>query len=246
MPAGVAIAAIVSNEDNASATVTLTGTPNGAVSFLAGRSPEVADATVAPHAGSGPYVVTLPHPSGWHVWVRDGADVAPEPGAVWVSLSGRQDADEAGQWLADTLWANRRLLDAAARQAGHRLTLAQTVYGARQVTKWPSLVILRPRIESEPFAFPHVWRHEFTFEVVLVQAHNTEQSEVETATTLGRAAQLILNQPAYLSFTLPSGVAVTGCRASSCSVDEGEVAGAGFQVIGTLSWRCEAQVQDAP
>lgn len=247
MPAGVAILAIENLQDGAHARVTLSGTPNGEVAFFAARTPERSAAAPVVFAGDNPYTLAFPAPVGWHVWVEDGGELAPEPAAVWIGLSDNKTLNEVGEAVAGILRANIRLLDAAIAQGAHRPTVQQVVYGYGGVVEaYPSLLLLRPRLERVAIAMPWVFQETYRLTLFTLLAHHEEQTEIETNARLAGAAMAILNTPDYETIVLPSGVVVTTCHCREAEVNEREVIPDVFEVQGVASWSGEATRQDAP
>jgi len=141
---GLVLSSLVDAGDNNHASITVLGTPNGSISFLAGRTPEVSLASSVTATGTGPYVVALGNPGCWFVWVQDGDGESVTPAAVWI---GGIDSilNDIGTKLRDILWSLAPGIEAALRKIYPDVTLKQACFGYdQQADQYPAIVVWKP------------------------------------------------------------------------------------------------------
>lgn len=245
MASGVAIQ-VANLHDGLRALVTLNGTVVGTLHFWASRTPDVAQATQVPYVVVGSqYYVTLDHPSLWYLWAKDDNGYTASPAAVWIGISDHREANEIGERVRDILRDNRLGLEAALRQWYASATLKQVEYGfPGEILEFPSIVVLNPRYREPYRFFPYGRESTFTFTLAFMLAHADEQSQLAAAVEFARAGMLILNQPAYETLILPSGLEVNFCQAEEGECTEIDLGEMGFYSAGTLLWSGNALRQD--
>jgi hypothetical protein len=235
----------VGTADGLGARAKTTGRPaGGALGFVGARVPEAPVAERIPFAHTGDnQVYTLTPPSGgpWYVWTRDGDGDSREPRFVHVGVGGRENLDEIGTFLRDTLDRNRPALDYALRSVFGKtnppVTVKMVVFGESALSNdWPAVVVASPRWEETYTGTDRLKLVTARFEVTACILHVDRQSQMLPAViALGRAVQNVLNLSAYERIRLPSGLIFANCQAPSMSFQE--------EQIGDIGWGAEATVQ---
>lgn len=245
MSNGVSIVSAANGLDGYSASVVISGTPSGPLSFWASRTPDVSNSLLCTHTGSNPYAISVPHPSLWYIWAKDDNGFTATPGAVWVGESDGIDLDEIGYAIRDVFLHNKTGLEAILRQDFPNITIKQIVYGSPILIEgFPSILVHRPRVSEQWVAFPWVKQHQYAFDIAFMLVHGDPQIRIQTVTRWTRAGMFIINQPAYETLVLPSGLVVNFCQASEGNSDEVDLGDVGFGVIGSLVWSGLALKQD--
>jgi len=100
MATGIKIKSIVSNNDGSTCLVALSGTPNGAVSFVSGRTPDVSKSSSvsASEISSTEYTITFSAPVLWYVWATD-TDGTTASYPVWIGLTADTNLNSCGLTL---------------------------------------------------------------------------------------------------------------------------------------------------
>ena len=245
----ISIAKVENLKDGSRCRVTLNGIPTAPVYFLIGQTPDAnkavaldSDYTTVAHPY---YTLTLPAPTHWYIWAVEGAESVKRPGALWIGLSDRQEIDELGTALSDIIRSNFPLLDAALQQRGVPLTMKQAVYGYGGIgNDFPLALVTRPSYSRESFFAPQGWLIKCSFTIMAFLLHTETSTEMPAGGTLTNAMSKILSTPDYQDIVLPSGVTVTGNGIGSASVEESEFDTAGFEVLCSLQWNGEYQIQE--
>lgn len=210
----LAIEAAANTHTGLSASVVLSGSPSGPLSFWISRVPDSAEAIPSPFTGAGPFIVTVPHPELWYFWAKDNdgfsadTDENGDPAykAAFCDVSGNPEANEIGHYLSDILWRNKQGIEAILRGEYSLATLKRVSYGfPGEIPDFPALCVCNPRWSWEDFAAPAVKNYTFTFDVAALVEHADEESKLSFATKLAEAAGKILSQPYYRQKKLASG-----------------------------------------
>lgn len=249
MPTGVYISSLVDAGDKKSATLTLQGTPSGALSFVFGRTADVSKAVPCVFDGANPYVLDLGAPGPWCVWAKDSNGTSALPAGLWIGGVERY-AREIGKTLRDSvLKFNQVLIEAAlaniygAAATGSPATLKQVVYGFEgAVDAFPAIIIQKPNWRNEWITAPYGMKTTFRYMISCVVEHNDETSELDEVMDFANAVQEILNQVPYVDLTLPSGLTVQNCYASEGNAGVFNL-GDRWASAGNLIWQCELDLQ---
>lgn len=245
---------LTSNHDGGSALAQLDGTPAGTLTWVASRMPTLDHAisiTGTPYVtttdanGLVTSTVTLTLPFGglWYIWWFEGGLPAPAPEAVWLSGSDGMDLDEAGHAVRDALWANKRGIEKAVIDLYPNLTIKSMVYGsATSLREFPAIVISKPDMHFDRIATDWTSLYEYSLSITVVLLHQSEQSEIDTATRIMRAAMTILSSPYYETITLPSGLMVVSCQCAEGSATVVDL-GTRYASLASFGWYGQAMKQ---
>jgi hypothetical protein len=182
----------------------------------------------------------------WYIWGRDGNGYTAAPGAIWVGRSSRRDVNELGERIRDILRENQAGLEAGLRQWYVEAAIRQIEYGfPGEIMDFPSIVVLEPRFREPRTFFPHGREITYSYNIAFMLAHSDEQSQLATAVEFARSGMLILNNPAYETLFLPSGLEVNFCQTEEGECREIDLGEIGFYSAGTLVWSGAALRQDA-
>jgi hypothetical protein len=231
--------------DGVTANVTISGSPTGAVSFLAARTPDSGGAVVVPSvlASAGVYTVTLPAPVLWYIWGQDsGGLTGPVP--VWVSTSNNLDMELCGKKVRDLLEANRAAIEAKIKVHNPDETLKKIAWGsALGIDDFPSIIVVRPKEDPKYAFFAYGSEIDYTVEVFALVLHQDKLSALTLAADMIAACMSILRQPAYSTVTLDSGlplnVTVNQGTADDEQLDENK-----WAATGSLVWSGNGLTQD--
>jgi hypothetical protein len=136
--------------------------------------------------------------------------------AVWVAVSDLEDIDDVALQLLQILKDNRRGIEVRLQQVEPGITVKQIVYGLpERIESYPSICVAQATF-SEQYQGPDYMRlANVSAELYGYIAHDNPTTQERLVGTFGRAVQRILNQVAYETIELTSGVVLTYCEAPS-------------------------------
>jgi hypothetical protein len=238
MANGLVIKSVANRGDQVTAAVSVSGTPSGTPRFLINRTPDYNGAIPAVSSGSGPYLLTVPYPSLWYVWIVDDNGPCAEPEAGLIGTDAGENVPELGAALRDILWNNKKGIEAALKQWDVSWTLKQAVYGyGGDVTDWPAVLVMQPKFTSEYIAAPYVRQYSFTCAILCVILHESEQSQLPAAGAFGNIVERILSQPAYDQIVLGNDQVIDFGYIRQGGVTEEPVGDSGkFLAVASLQW----------
>lgn len=234
--------------DGVHATLVLTGTANGAISFKICRQPIYANAVVATavETSSSPltYNVATPFPALWYIWAVD-TDGQSGPGAAWVCITNDPDLRSCGEKIAALLTEHTAGINAALNQLLPGGTVKQIVFGRRlNVEDFPSIVVSKPRMTDNYIGLGFIRETTFAFEIAFAFFHQDEGSQLPIATDMAQRVMSILNLPCYSSLVLDTGTPLTACLATEGESDETEIDEKTWVAAATVVWSAQGLIQD--
>lgn len=231
--------AFPSDSTGANANVILSGTPNGSVSFMISRTPYYAQAWATTFTGAGPYLVALPHPDTWFIWVLDTDGVCAQPGASyydeWTQLGAHIQ-----QVLIDAVPA----LNAALQTWIPGITIGSIIYGPGQDTDlYPAVIISHPEVDPDWVGEPYLTTYAYKCMLTCILLHEDEISYQQACTALLQCIGGILRNPFNESFVLPNGHGINFAQARGLQVSDREIGGH-WVTTGSLIWSALGQRLD--
>ena len=223
--------AFPSDSTGAAANVIVSGTPNGAVSFVVSRTPNYAQAWATTFTGTGPYLVTLPHPDTWFIWVIDNDGVCAVAGSSfydeWTQLANH---------VRDTLIAASAALTAALQTWVPGIVIGSIVAGSgADISLYPAVIVSHPFMDPEWVGEPYLTTYQYECMVTCILLHEDEVSYQDACSALLQCVGGILRNPYNESFVLPNGHQINFAQARGLRVSEREI-GSHWATIGTLTW----------
>ena len=241
----ISIEAAINPEDGINAQVTVTGTPNGALTFTICRLPNYAQSGSAIGILTGSsYNVATPFPGLWYVWAVD-SDGPSDMVAVWVSLTNDPDLRACGEYLATILSEHEVGINAALAQLAPGTTVKSIVFGRLMtLDAFPIITILKPRKTDAYCGLGFLREVEYSYEIVFGFFHQDEGAQLPIATSIADAIIQILNLPMYSSLLLPTGTPLTGCIASEGEASEVAIDEQIWVAQASVLWAAQGLMQD--
>jgi hypothetical protein len=245
LTSAIAIASVTNNQDGTHATVVITGTPTGSLSFKIARTPNYAKAFTATFTGAGPYVVAVPNADGWYFWAVDNNGPC-TMAAQWIGLSNNPEVDLVGLQLQTILSSNELLLNAALQQWYPNTTVKQIIYGNAAIAArgFPAIMVTKPRQQWQWVAMPYVKSVDFYYEVDCLVVHSEPQMALQLANKMAGAIINILKKPDYNVIVIPSGMQLAFCTPTEGEADENQVDDTSFGAVATVLWTGNGIIQD--
>jgi hypothetical protein len=242
----ISIDTATSHRDGQHLDVTLSGVPNGTLSFVASRSnPPIYGYQAIPYTGTFPNLtLTFPSPYVWYLWAQDRTGLS-DSAAVWPNFSDNVALDETGIALEAILENNRKALDLMLRTVYPGASFKQISYGiSANILAFPSVLITNPGVKHAPDFASFGWRHDYSFTLAFMVIHQDEQSELRNAVKIAELSAQILNQQAYNRIPLPCGQTLVDCKATQGEYAEFALDDVGWCATGTLVWSGWSLTQD--
>jgi len=243
MASGLVITQTIADADPTRAIVTLTGTPNGPLTFWASEVPDSSTAIQIGYTGSNPYHVTVSHPDGWYFWAQDN-DGFTLPDACWLGTTGEAETVECGRYVRQILDDNKLLLDRALQRYYSGATVKQILYGGpSDIYEFPSVLVTQPSWRSEWVAMPDIREITISLPIMCMMLNSAEYSLLQYGQSFGMAVERVLRRSAYRLFRLPNGVEVAFGQVVQGSTEEVEH-NEGFGLVSSLTWTGNMLIQD--
>jgi hypothetical protein len=226
------------------ASITLSGSPTGTLWFVVSRTPDIDSASDAPHAGTGPCWLDVPHPGLWYIWAGDD-NGATSPVALWSGWA-TDPINEVGERLQSIIDANRLGIEARMTRYDPDLRIQQVVFGSSaDIVAFPAVLVTQPRWSEQWYAMPWTRLVTASFQIACGYPHQDEAERLRLSAAIGHAVRSILNQPAYESLTdLGSGVEWAFCTTAGGEVMDVQVDENTWVGTAQLEWSGQAMLTD--